>query len=431
MKESELVLLPGSYIETKDTKNRKTLEQRMRRVMRKAGYPVPECEDADCEQPDLCDTLALAGCNLGGGVTHPAATLTNIAAPFTWNVVTQVGNIPQSGSLTSNGGGSYTFNPGNGQPTTTFNVNSGVVLDPDGGNLLSVNVNGLTLTCADLAQCGLLDYTSAENGLNVVSTPAPKIRLGGPLIVDTNIDGGSAFDLTLTNLDGFVTSVNNPAGSAQSLFQMTKSVSLPITLTHTVTATPSSFGRLTVDADGNQTGLSQVTAAASAGVFATSATHAELSAVQGPVNSRAMVEPTFFLARSVDAGTISSSVYTDVNGAFIRNFNTANSANAQWLAEPDSAWGFVENTTTVPDAFSEVRLDAQYARLGYSPDKNVASDGSVFEVRQITGSTTDWATLITGLPTYVDNAAAVADLRPVDSLYKITDGARTLLAIVV
>lgn len=47
-------------------------------------------------------------------VVHPAATLTNNAAPFTWNGTTQTGNIPQVGKLVANADGSYTYTAGDG-----------------------------------------------------------------------------------------------------------------------------------------------------------------------------------------------------------------------------------------------------------------------------------------------------------------------------
>jgi hypothetical protein len=51
---------------------------------------------------------------------HPAASFTNTASPFTFNAATQVGNIPQSPTLTSVGG-VYTFTDGAGG-TTNFTV---------------------------------------------------------------------------------------------------------------------------------------------------------------------------------------------------------------------------------------------------------------------------------------------------------------------
>lgn len=53
-------------------------------------------------------------------LAHPAASLTNNAAAFSWDSATQVGNIPQSGNLVNNGNGTFTFIPGNGNPGVTI-----------------------------------------------------------------------------------------------------------------------------------------------------------------------------------------------------------------------------------------------------------------------------------------------------------------------
>lgn len=49
-----------------------------------------------------------------GALKHPAATLTNLAAAFSWNSGTQAGNIPQVPTLTNNGNGTITLSKGNG-----------------------------------------------------------------------------------------------------------------------------------------------------------------------------------------------------------------------------------------------------------------------------------------------------------------------------
>ena len=46
--------------------------------------------------------------------THPAAAVTNNAAPFAWNGTTQVLNVPQAPTLVANADGSYTFTAGDG-----------------------------------------------------------------------------------------------------------------------------------------------------------------------------------------------------------------------------------------------------------------------------------------------------------------------------
>jgi len=57
---------------------------------------------------------------------HPAAVLSSNAAPFSWNTVTQAGNIPIP-IFTDNGGGSYTYNPGDGTAVTNFSTSGSTV----------------------------------------------------------------------------------------------------------------------------------------------------------------------------------------------------------------------------------------------------------------------------------------------------------------
>lgn len=52
--------------------------------------------------------------------THPAAIVTNNAAPFAWDAATQTLNVPQAPSLVANGDGSYTFTAGDGSAPVTI-----------------------------------------------------------------------------------------------------------------------------------------------------------------------------------------------------------------------------------------------------------------------------------------------------------------------
>lgn len=162
----------------------------------------------------------------------------------------------------------------------------------------------------------------------------------------------------------------------------------------------------------------------------TSALSADIRAIQGAANTKAEVNPTAFKARVVNAGTIYAQVYADIAGAHLRSFNSANSANAQVLAEPDSVHAFVENSTATPNAFAVVKLDGSQATVGYTDDKTNLTHGSELTIKKITGSTFAWAMLLTKLPTYANRTAALADGRPADSLYKVVVGAETLIAII-
>ena len=55
-------------------------------------------------------------------VQHPAAALTNNAAPFSWNSGTQAGNIPQVATLVASGVNQWTFTPGDGTAATIVTI---------------------------------------------------------------------------------------------------------------------------------------------------------------------------------------------------------------------------------------------------------------------------------------------------------------------
>ena len=55
-------------------------------------------------------------------VQHPAAVLTNNAAPFSWNSGTQAGNIPQVATLVASGVNQWTFTPGDGSAATVITI---------------------------------------------------------------------------------------------------------------------------------------------------------------------------------------------------------------------------------------------------------------------------------------------------------------------
>ena len=53
---------------------------------------------------------------------HPAVALTNTAAPFSFNPITQAGNIPLAGTLVNNNDGSVTFTPGDGSAPVMVDI---------------------------------------------------------------------------------------------------------------------------------------------------------------------------------------------------------------------------------------------------------------------------------------------------------------------
>ena len=67
-------------------------------------------------------TLTFDPGNGGANVTIPAITFTNNDAPFSWNPVTRVGNVPQVDKLTANADGSFTMNHGDGSASVSIPV---------------------------------------------------------------------------------------------------------------------------------------------------------------------------------------------------------------------------------------------------------------------------------------------------------------------
>ena len=54
---------PGTYFKGVPTKSQLTIESIVRKELRKCGYPCVNCNDCDSSvQPNLCETLAAAGC---------------------------------------------------------------------------------------------------------------------------------------------------------------------------------------------------------------------------------------------------------------------------------------------------------------------------------------------------------------------------------
>lgn len=62
-------------------------------------------------------------------IAHNPVTLTNNEAPFSFNSLTQTGNIPKVGSLTNNNDGTFTFKPGDATTPTTFKTIGNLVSD--------------------------------------------------------------------------------------------------------------------------------------------------------------------------------------------------------------------------------------------------------------------------------------------------------------
>ncbi|MGL5075683.1 MAG: hypothetical protein ACRDBG_07550, partial [Waterburya sp.] len=94
-------------------------------------------------------------------LAHPAATITNNAAPFVWDSSTQTGNVPPTPSLTYNPiTGELTFSPNDGTAPQIFN------LAVDTGDIVTtstLNVNGTNLPVGSTVQDVLNALTNAVN----------------------------------------------------------------------------------------------------------------------------------------------------------------------------------------------------------------------------------------------------------------------------
>lgn len=172
-----------------------------------------------------CPTMTIAGniitfTNGDGTVIsfpiHPAATLTNNVAPFTWNSATQVGNIPHGPTLTLTATG-FTFTPGDGgsavdyvQPANvsdtfvsgftivgnvaTITRNDGVVFTQTLPTLIDINVQSFTLSGSTLT------LTETDGATHTVTIPAEVKVSAVSFVPATGL-------LTVTNSDGTAATV--------------------------------------------------------------------------------------------------------------------------------------------------------------------------------------------------------------------------------
>lgn len=103
-------------------------------------------------------------------IAHPAAILTNNAAPFAFNPAAQTGNIPQT-PVFSVAGNTITYNPGNGSIPVTYTptLSTDVFIasgqyNPVNGNLELVLTNGSTILIplADLQPIVTVDTPTVD-----------------------------------------------------------------------------------------------------------------------------------------------------------------------------------------------------------------------------------------------------------------------------
>lgn len=126
----ETYMQPGTYVEVArgKIKNRKSLERLIRDTLRECGYPCLTCNEG-CSEPDLCVTLAEAGCSAGGG--GPVTTTNVISYNGATNTLTStVNGVAASVPIT------FT----SGQITTAGPITIGATTFPTGSTVQSILV---------------------------------------------------------------------------------------------------------------------------------------------------------------------------------------------------------------------------------------------------------------------------------------------------
>ena len=152
-----------------------------------SGFTIP----ADC-----CPTLTDNGdgtytFTAGDGSTttitvHPAAAVTNNAAPFAWNAATQVLNVPQAPTLVANGDGSHTFTAGDGSapviipadccPTLVDNGDGTYTFTAGNGGTTTITVHpAATLTSSSAP----FAWNGATQTGNIPQSPALTLTASG------------------------------------------------------------------------------------------------------------------------------------------------------------------------------------------------------------------------------------------------------------
>ena len=91
MIKKEHVPHPGTYYKGSPIKGQMTFEAIVRAELRKCGYPCVNCNDCDGTQPDLCATIADAGCAVGAFAmnngTEIVASFGGLGGPLVRNTV--------------------------------------------------------------------------------------------------------------------------------------------------------------------------------------------------------------------------------------------------------------------------------------------------------------------------------------------------------
>ena len=124
-------------------------------------------------------------------VGHPSATVTNNAAPFSWNAATQTLNVPKEPTLVDNGDGSFTFTPGDGSaPVTYVDCCPTLVANADGSYTFTPGDGSAPVTIAAPHPAAAFTNNAAPFSWNA-ATQSGNIPQAGKLI--DNGDGTYTF----------------------------------------------------------------------------------------------------------------------------------------------------------------------------------------------------------------------------------------------
>lgn len=302
--------LPGTYA-LRDPKGIPkgvpTIERIVRDTLRRCGYPCIACDDPNCNNPDLCDTLTQFGCDAGGGTSiTPQAT-------------SCIGLALNSGVLTAT-----------------------PILNPSGLNLLQCTAQGLLVSCETVQDCignylgngqgleyndetGALsvklstdannclvfgsddgvyyDCTSAITTLNGISgngASGNEIRLGGALDRNTSIDGANLYQFNLLNAVSIQLEAEGSTTARLSRLTLTDNPVIGAGLRSQMSATQ--YSDLLLDPDATNTELKAVNGA-SVGNLVIAATGTSMGVAPGQGGRRFVVTETAHTITNISDAT--------------------------------------------------------------------------------------------------------------------------------
>lgn len=229
---------------------------------------------------------------------HPAATLTNNAAPFSWDGVTQAGNIPQSPAMTLTASG-FTFTSGDGSAPVLFSdkyvtgfsisgnvatitLSTGATFSQTIPTTIDINVQSFQLSGSDLI------LTETDGTVHTVALPAEvKVSAvsyapGTGVITVTNSDGTSVsatIDIC-ASLNSFPTGSAGVPGATLLLGKDCEWHTLPVMSNTQLVANDSQTIDFTTSGTDNHT----VTAAVKVSATAGNALVANVDGLYVPVN---------------------------------------------------------------------------------------------------------------------------------------------------